>query len=355
MVLLVSGDRYPLFLYDYERLPDDRPPVRLVPDGIPTLTSGTVDEQMRRATDGAARVWLVEIEAGIQDPDGLARAWMDAAADPALSVAFDHNRLTLYTRDGAPPLVAAECLSPQRPLAEGPLLGVDLPIREARPGDTIHLGLYAQPADLTVRLVHSSGLVLAQQVVVPLVTEGIVRHDVPFAVTQATPRGQYTLSAEGIDLATVQVTHSDPLWTEQDVPVPLTVRFGESLELVGYGLDPERPRPGDTVAVDLYWRARMPVAGDYTVFVQMVGPFDPARGSPLWGQHDGPPVDGSFATSSWPPALIVRDRHTLTFDPVAPPGEYTLIVGLYDPQSGDRLELPGHPDDALPLTTLSLP
>jgi hypothetical protein len=355
VVLLVSGDRYPLFLYEYERLPADRPPVRLVPDGILTLTPDTVDEQMRHATDGAPRVWLVEIEAAIQDPDGLARAWMDAAAYPALSVAFDHNRLTLYTPDGAPPLVAAGRLSPQRPLAEGPLLGVDLPIREARPGDTIHLGLYAQPSDLTVRLVHSSGLVLDQREVVPLVAEGIVRHDVPFAVTQATPRGQYTLGAEGLHLATVQVTHSDPLWTEQDVPVPLAARFGESLELVGHGLDPERPRPGDAVSVDLYWRARTPVADAYTVFVQIVGPFDPARGSPLWGQHDGPPVGGAFATSSWPPTLIVRDRHTLTFDPAAPPGDYALIAGLYDPWNGERLELAGHPDDALPLVTFSLP
>ena len=35
------------------------------------------------------------------------------------------------------------------------------------------------------------------------------------------------------------------------------------------------------------------------------------------------------------------DGHSLSLDPLTPPGEYPLLVGLYDPMTGERLPVTG--------------
>jgi hypothetical protein len=310
---------------------------------------------MSRATQDARRVWLVEIETGLQDPNGLARAWMDAQARPALTIDLDYNRLTLYTPDGAPPAMSSLPLMPQLPTVGGSLLGIDLPVREFRPGDTIHLGLYTESEPTRIQMVHAEGLLYAERTVSLVAGSAFTRSDVPIPVTQATPSGEYAVLSGAVRLATITVTHSDPLWREQDVPHPLKTDLGDSIELLGYAVEPSQPHPGDSVVVDLYWRARAPIQTAYTVFAQIVGPFNPASNNPVWGQQDNPPVSGAFSTTDWPVGMIVRDRHTLRLDPAAPPADYSIIVGLYNPLTGERLPIPGHSDNALPVQSFRVP
>ncbi len=57
-------------------------------------------------------------------------------------------------------------------------------------------------------------------------------------------------------------------------------------------------------------------------------------------QGDAPPMAGRWPTSLWLPGLTVDDVHTITRPPDLPAGTYHLLVGLYDPGTGDRLSLP---------------
>ncbi|MBN1428001.1 MAG: glycosyltransferase family 39 protein [Anaerolineae bacterium] len=344
VLVMVSADRYPIFLYEYARLGSDAPPNHGVPDGSPRLEAGIVDEQMLSAIGDADRVWLVEIEAGILDPDGLARAWMDAHNTPVLSSQFDHNRLTLYSTDGLAPIISQ---------AAGELPSPYLPVQEYRPGDTVHLGVYTSTEQIGLRMIHQSGLVLAERLASGQ-ADGIVRHDITFPITQATPRGRYTIEMDNGHSVTFHVTHSDPLLREQAVPTQQRFMLGNEVELLGYRISPTMPKPGDTIVLDLYWRAPGTPGRAYTVFTQIVGPMNPATGYPLWGQHDSPPVEGTFPTNQWPAGLIVRDRHMLTLDPQAPQSSYTLIVGLYDPETGDRLSVPDRADGAVQLVTFEI-
>ncbi|HJW83794.1 MAG TPA: hypothetical protein VJ754_05765, partial [Anaerolineae bacterium] len=84
-------------------------------------------------------------------------------------------------------------------------------------------------------------------------------------------------------------------------------------------------------------------------------PFNAVSGNLLWGQHDSPPVQGAFPTRAWPAGLIVRDRHVLRLDPAAPPAEYQVVTGLYDPLTGARMPVPGHADNAVSLLSFSIP
>mgnify|MGYP006883662144 CR=1 FL=1 len=61
----------------------------------------------------------------------------------------------------------------------------------------------------------------------------------------------------------------------------------------------------------------------------------------LRAQHDGFPAGGDRPTSAWTPGEIVFDAHSIRLPADLPPGEYTVIVGLYDWQAGANLAATG--------------
>jgi len=118
----------------------------------------------------------------------------------------------------------------------------------------------------------------------------------------------------------------------EEIRQPVHASLGAQAELVGYALSPAAVRPGETLRVTLFWQARQWIAQDYTVFVHLVD----SQGQ-RWAQHDGPPQDGALPTSAWNPGELLRDEHLLTVDTQAPPGDYRLAIGLYDPATLQRL------------------
>jgi hypothetical protein len=135
---------------------------------------------------------------------------------------------------------------------------------------------------------------------------------------------------------------------------PLDARFGEAVALEGYAwqVDPE------AVEVTLRWSADAPLDRDYAIFVHLV---DPEDGDRLLAQGDAPPLGGRWPTSLWLPGLVLDDLHTIALPAElagsrssGPPRTYHLLVGLYDPVTGDRLTLPDG-SDAVRLAGLEIP
>jgi hypothetical protein len=129
-----------------------------------------------------------------------------------------------------------------------------------------------------------------------------------------------------LQLATLQVG-------EITVPSPATptgITFGGQIRLNGYDL----VCSDELLACDLglHWQALEAMDRNYTVFVHLVGPEDD-----IADQDDAPPGDAFFPTSTWLPGDIVLDEHHLEIPAAGQPGDYRLIVGLYDQPSGDRL------------------
>jgi hypothetical protein len=114
-----------------------------------------------------------------------------------------------------------------------------------------------------------------------------------------------------------------------------TYYFGDSIELLGYhvevaGSEGDRLQP-ETIGVTLTWRALAPV-GSYTVFVHLLD--DTGR---LRSQHDSPPMNGRYPTQNWLAHQIIEDHIDLPLTPDLPPGEYRIVVGMYEPTTGQRL------------------
>jgi hypothetical protein len=89
------------------------------------------------------------------------------------------------------------------------------------------------------------------------------------------------------------------------------------------------------VLVELVWRALVdaPEANPpYTVFVHLVD----SAGQPV-GQSDRPPADGDRPTSGWRSGEVIVDRHLIAVAPSAASGPLVADVGLYDPETGERV------------------
>ncbi|MFQ5611705.1 MAG: ArnT family glycosyltransferase [Anaerolineae bacterium] len=134
---------------------------------------------------------------------------------------------------------------------------------------------------------------------------------------------------------------------------PVSFVLGDAIELVGYELDAGRFYPAGQVVVTLYWRSVRPVSTDYTVFTQLLGPdFQ------LHGQMDRQPLSGHWPTHRWRPGQHFADKFIIDVDESAPAGDYVLLVGLYDLNTGQRLPVVSDgaqlPDDAIPLASLTL-
>lgn len=88
----------------------------------------------------------------------------------------------------------------------------------------------------------------------------------------------------------------------------------------------------DTLDIRLFWQAIAQTDKNYTTFVHLIGPD-----GQLVGQQDQPPLGGFFPTSAWEANDQIFDDYVLQLPPNAPTGRYELRVGMYDPETGQRL------------------
>jgi hypothetical protein len=106
--------------------------------------------------------------------------------------------------------------------------------------------------------------------------------------------------------------------------------------LVGYDLDRTAAHPGETFHLKLYWKGLSRMADNYSVFTQVLG-----DGDAIWAQEDGWPRRGDAPTSTWAVGQIVEDSYALVVRDEAPAGVYDLQVGVYLPETGQRLPVLG--------------
>jgi 4-amino-4-deoxy-L-arabinose transferase-like glycosyltransferase len=91
--------------------------------------------------------------------------------------------------------------------------------------------------------------------------------------------------------------------------------------------------PGACVVhLTLYWRAISAMDAAYTVFTHLLD-----ADNQIWAQLDSQPQKGQFPTTEWLPGDLIQDVYDLTLSPDVPPGQYTLKVGMYRLETGERL------------------
>jgi hypothetical protein len=167
------------------------------------------------------------------------------------------------------------------------------------------------------------------------------------------PPGRYALTAElvgagqpavlaHLDIAALPRTFEPPSQMEHTAGV----RFGDDFRLLGYDL----AREDDTLRLTLHWQALQRSTGYYKVFVHL---FDPETGAVV-AQDDAVPRRWTYPTTWWEAGEMVSDEIPLSLAEV-PPGQYQLAVGVYDPESGERLLVVDAAGEELPEERFVLP
>jgi len=364
-VCVVSGSRYPVFDYYYNDplRPGPRPPVYYLPTGVETFTADNVESQLAPLATSHPRLWLALVEAQMQDAEGRAKAWFDKGFRTLLGYRFRHNQLYLYAASAQPPQVAKANLSPDHRLGWdlsplGTLLGYDLPAKEYRPDDTVHLALYwenPREARAVVELRDRRGNILeSREVSLPSAAGVVVRQQFDFPIHSRTPPGRYHFRVKAADGGSAAAEREfGELIISGTLPLPkigriehrLSMDLGHLALLEGYALRVQGQRgkvaslrPGDTLYLTLYWRGLRKIEERYTVFTHLVGQaYNPVTGGPVWAQHDGEPLEGGLPTTQWFVGQLLADEHRLKIDPKAPAGEYEIEVGLYNLPTQARL------------------
>ncbi|MBE7552996.1 MAG: hypothetical protein HS126_18140 [Anaerolineales bacterium] len=133
------------------------------------------------------------------------------------------------------------------------------------------------------------------------------------------------------DTAQLTVINVKPVGKTPSLAESLEASFkagSTTIDLTGFELDPPAPNRLD---FRLAWRTDQSLPADYTVFAQLLD-----LENNLAASFDRPPLDGAYPTSTWLPGQTIIDLRHIPLQNV-PPGEYRLIVGLYDPASQQRL------------------
>ncbi len=128
------------------------------------------------------------------------------------------------------------------------------------------------------------------------------------------------------------------------IPHRVEVKYGETVQLIGYQMDRGVFDPGQSLDITLFWLALAPSPRDYTVFVHA---FD-AWGNALGGVDHV--LEKRYPTSAWMAGDVLKETYAMSLtEPRERPSFIRIEVGLYIQQSLETL--PAHDARGRPVGT----
>jgi hypothetical protein len=152
----------------------------------------------------------------------------------------------------------------------------------------------------------------------------------------------------------VRIGGVDYAWIYQLPPFvdqPRPADFGSAIHLLGFEQHGSS-KHGQELTFKLFWEAYTEPPANYTLFAHLIGPDG----------HRYTQVDLPYPTGDWQARRYVTTELPISAPEHGPAGRYQLMIGFYDPNTGQRLPLASSlridPQvdgaDALQLTTLRL-
>lgn len=176
----------------------------------------------------------------------------------------------------------------------------------------------------------------------PFLPEGL--YDVQLYLVSDGHRLSAPATVGSVKLSTPQRVYELP-----EVDHRMSVKWAEQIALRGYS----KTLTSESLTLSLYWQALERMDSSYKFFVHLV---DATTGQ-IVAQIDTVPRDWSYPTNWWDLNEVVEDELSLSLVDV-PPGEYSINIGIYDPETSERLPLvlqdgSGTADNVLTLETIS--
>lgn len=349
----------------------DRFYVKLVDGNGYVWAEGTVQPKPGFETAFRSRKAVVEGEAELGLPAGmppgeylLKMGYVNVALDEAIGE-FELPPDTPKITVSVTPPIAAQSIQPATMASltvqnELKLLGYELEHEQIIPAEQFWLTLYWQALRdvnrdyvVNLQLIDSTGVEAAYWLGRPVsgayptaqwAANQLIQDPWQLHLPANLTPGDYTLRLTLFDAATqseaahhnlgqVSVVTRRRTFETPEMQEAIAANFSNQITLLGYNLFFEPLTGGGRLRTVLYWQAQADLTNSYTVFVHLL-----SSSGVVVAQHDGLPANGAIPTTDWSVGEVVEDRHQLEFTNL-PPGEYQLVVGLYNVQTGERLPL----------------
>lgn len=153
----------------------------------------------------------------------------------------------------------------------------------------------------------------------------------------------------GIDILDLGTTTADIAFT------PVVAQFGDQLLLRGFedgagalraAYSPLAQQPGDAQAplqLNLYFEVRQSLDPDTTLFVHVLD-----QNGQRVAQRDTPLRQDTTA-AKWRPGELIAEIADVPLPANLPHNVYHIVIGLYSTETGQRLSVPGQPDNTVEL------
>jgi hypothetical protein len=111
--------------------------------------------------------------------------------------------------------------------------------------------------------------------------------------------------------------------------------FGDVFHLVGYDGLQTSIAAGDTMSLTFYWQVSKPPSDNYSLYLHLM----PMNSNQPVAQADGAPGPVGRPTLTWllPSETLVSEPFTLNIPKDTADGQYQLLMGIYQPYTGQRL------------------
>jgi mannosyltransferase len=350
-VLLYPDEDWPLFAARYSGTWEQVPAgMDLTPENLPGL--------IEPVWAGSEALFVVSTPNALKnDPQRLLERWLAERASGRATWDFGETRLTLYARtQERGRTVYALGDRPQPPFvvtadtANGRLGAPRLPLRRYRTGDTLFATMYWLEPPAGVLSLGLAGAGSPRELITPPPAPrgqpSLSVGRLPLLPSLSPGRYRVILLEDERELASLGEIELVTARRQQAPPAQpqnaLDARFGKAIRLVGYDLPQRTVRPGESVALTLYWQTDDVLTERYKVFTHLVGTvWNADAGNFLWGQQDNEPQSDQLPTTRWTPGDVIVDQYRIKVPPNAPAGRYQLQVGMYGLLDGARLAVGG--------------
>ncbi|MEI8254434.1 MAG: hypothetical protein WCJ30_02050, partial [Deltaproteobacteria bacterium] len=136
-----------------------------------------------------------------------------------------------------------------------------------------------------------------------------------------------------VDASSLPTNRSDDLIAQNrlaappaHMDVPLNVRFGNIVELIGMDIPTPRVRHGETLRVVFYYRVLRATSEPYWIHVFFEAQDGGGAGRPFQAVHF--PIHGRYRTTQWIPGEIIRDEVPLRVEPEIRAARYDIVVKM---------------------------
>jgi hypothetical protein len=106
------------------------------------------------------------------------------------------------------------------------------------------------------------------------------------------------------------------------------------VELLGYSVDKSKAKAGGALQLTLYLRTEQRMDRVYKVFTHLLD-----SDQNMWGQKDEIAWGWFHPTTDWLPGEVIVQEFEIPVSAEAPTGAFTIEVGMYDSETGKRLQV----------------